>query len=485
MKSLEFTMHDSRFTIQKSRLAIFIVHCALCIVHCSAQDLKYYRYDTDLLTKEFHKGRRQALREKMPENSVAVLFANPERNRSNDDDFQYHQDPNFYYLTGFTEPNSMVFIFKTSQTLNGVAADEFLFVPDRSPSAELWTGRRAGKEGAKELTGIKGVFLATDFDSMEIDFKKFDKVLYSVPKGVAENTFDKDGLYQLIESFKKKASFPPQNGDRKALITALGELREIKSPEEIVLLRKAIDISCQGHIEIMKGLKPGMYEYDAQAIGEYVFKRNGSEYVGYPSICGGAENSCILHYESNRRPLKSGDIQLDDMGAEYHGYTADVTRTIPVNGKFSPEQKAIYELVLKAQEAGFKACQPGNDFSDPLKAVAEVIKKGLVELGIIKNETDYRKYFPHGSSHYLGLDVHDASGRSKFKEGVVLTVEPGIYIPEGSPCDPKWWNIGVRIEDDILITKNGYENLSSSAPRTVEAIEATMKQPSLWVKDKR
>jgi len=464
---------------------VFIIHYSLFIIHSSAQDLKYYRYDTDLLTKEFHKGRREALREKMPENSMAVLFANPERNRSNDDDYQYHQNPNFYYLTGFTEPNSLLLIFKSPQTLNGVTSDEFLFVPDRDPSAESWKGRRAGKEGAKELTGIKGVFLAADFDSINIDFKKFDKVLYSLPKGVEENSFDKDGLYHLIESFKKKSSFPPPNGDRSALYSALAELRQIKSPEEIVLIRKAVEISCQGHIEIMKGLKPGMYEYDAQAIGEYVFKRNGSEYVGYPSICGGGENSCILHYESNRRPLKSGDLQLNDMAAEYHGYSADVTRTIPVGGKFSAEQKTIYEIVLRAQEAAFKECKAGNEFIDPHKAAAEVLFQGLKELGIAKDMNNFKYYFPHGTSHHLGLDVHDAGGRTKLKEGIVLTVEPGIYIPEGSPCDPKWWNIGVRIEDDILITKTGYENLSASAPRTVEAIENTMKQPSLWVKEKR
>src|SRR5260221_10950281 len=173
------------------------------------QDLKYYRYDTDLLSKEFHQGRRQALREKMPDNSVAVLFANPERNRSNDVDFEYHQDPNFCYLTGFTEPNSMLMIFKLPQTLRGVTADEFLFVRDHNPSEELWTGRRAGKEGAKELTGVKGVFLAADFDSINIDFKKFDKILYAVPKGAVEDKFDKSDLYSMIESFKKKTSFPP------------------------------------------------------------------------------------------------------------------------------------------------------------------------------------------------------------------------------------------------------------------------------------
>ncbi len=457
----------------------------LLLIQCAfAQEVKNYRYDTDLLTKEFHKGRREALREKMPDNSAAVVFANPERSYSNDNDYQYHQSPNFYYLTGFIEPNSMLIIFKTAQTLNGISSDEFLFVPDKDPSREVWTGRRAGKEGTKAVTGITGVFLASEFDSLQVDFAKFDKLWYSIPKGAVDDKSATDDLYDLTESFKKKSSYPASNGDLRGLSSAMAELREIKQPEEIVLMKKVVSMSCEGHNEIMRALAPGMHEYDAQAIGEYVFKRNGAEYVGYGSICGGGENSCILHYESNRRPLAAGDIQLNDMGAEYHGYSADVTRTIPVNGKFSPEQKQIYELVYKAQQAGFEVCLPGNDFNSAHKAAVEIIGKGLVDLGIIKEAKDFRKYFIHGTSHGLGLDVHDAGTMGKLRAGVILTVEPGIYIPEGSPCDPKWWNIGVRIEDDILVTEKGYENLSASSPRTVEAIEAMMKDKPLFIKEK-
>lgn len=445
---------------------------------------KYYRYDTDLLGKDFHKGRRDALREKMPPNSAAFIFAAPERLYSNDNDYQYHQDPSFYYLTGFMEPNSMLIIFKSPVGLNGLTADEVLFVPKRNPERESWNGRRAGEEGAGEATGVKRVMLAEDFDSLVLDFSAFDKIWYNLPKGMINNNFETDDLYDLVEIFKKKTGYPPSNGDARALSSALAELREIKQPEEIQLMRKAISISCEGHNEVMRCMAPGMHEYDAQAIGEYVWKRNGAEYVGYPSICGGGENSCILHYESNRKPLASGDIQLNDMGAEYHGYSADVTRTIPVNGKFSPEQKIIYELVLKAQQAGIESCLSGNEFTAPHQSALAIIKKGLIDLGIIRTESDYRNYFFHGTSHYLGLDVHDAGTRGKLKPGVVLTVEPGIYIPEGSPCDPKWWNIGVRIEDDILVTEKGYENLSASSPRSVEAIEAMMREKPMWIKEK-
>jgi Xaa-Pro aminopeptidase len=222
-----------------------------------------------------------------------------------------------------------------------------------------------------------------------------------------------------------------------------------------------------------------MTEYQAQAIGEYVFKKNGSEYVGYPSICGGGENSCILHYESNRKKLDVNDLLLLDMGAEYHGYSADVTRTLPVSGKFSEEQKKIYQIVLDAQEAGFKQCTPGNEFKSPNRAALEIIKQGLLALEIIKDKNDYMKYFMHGTSHYLGLDVHDAGTHGELKAGNIITVEPGIYIPEGSPCDPKWWNIGIRIEDDVLITETGFENLSARVPRTIEKVEEMMKEKSV------
>ncbi len=448
-------------------------------------DLKYLRYDTDLLSKDFHKGRREEVRRQMPDKSVAVFFAAPERNRSNDDNFQYHQDPNFYYLTGFTESNAMLLIFKEKQNLAGIQSYEYLFVQSKDPNKEMWTGRRMGINGAKQLLGIDAVLLNRDFNGLEIPFQKFDKVLtLPFPKGIVDDKKDNIDLYDLVEQFKTKSGYPSDNNDNVKLSKIMSALREIKQPEEIALMRKAITMSCDGHIEVMKALKPGMHEYDAQAIAEYIFKKNGSEYVGYPSICGGGENACILHYGSNRRPLSSGDLQLNDMGAEYHGYSADVTRTIPVNGEFSEEQRAIYSIVKEAQDAGFAACKPGNDFQDPGKAATDVIKKGLVRLGITKDENEYRKYFPHGTSHYLGLDVHDAGVPGNLEAGNVITVEPGIYIPEGSPCDKKWWNIGVRIEDDILITDTGYENLSAKAPRSIEEIEALMKEKNMFKQSK-
>ncbi|OON68282.1 aminopeptidase P family protein [Hymenobacter sp. CRA2] len=277
---------------------------------------------------------------------------------------------------------------------------------------------------------------------------------------------------------KVVANKPNSRIDGGTLSDALDQLREVKSPEEIKLLRQAVRISAVGQQEVMKALKPDMGEMEVQGLHEYVYRKYGAEFQGYPSIVGAGANGCILHYETNDKPRVGNDLVLMDCGAEYHGYSADVTRTIPPSGKFSPEQKQIYELVLAAQEAGFQACKPGAEFRAPHNAAEKVIADGLRKLGIVKTDAEVRRYFPHGTSHYLGLDVHDRGSYGPLKAGNVITVEPGIYIPEGSPCDKKWWNIGVRIEDDVLITPTGWDNLSKEAPRTVAEVEAMMARPS-------
>ena len=239
-------------------------------------------------------------------------------------------------------------------------------------------------------------------------------------------------------------------------------------------MRRAISISNEAHNAVIHNARPGWYEYQIQAMAEDIFTKDGSEYVAYPCIVGSGPNSTILHYETNRRQTQAGDFIEMDMGAEYHGYCADVTRSFPISGKFSPEQRAIYSLVFAAQESGIKACVAGAPFRSAHKIAVKTITDGLIKLGIIKDSTDYRRYFMHGTSHYLGLDVHDAGFYGPLKPGNVLTVEPGIYIAEGSPCDPKWWNIGCRIEDDILVTEQGPEILSKNSPRTIEALEKLM-----------
>ena len=508
----------------------------------------------DYLSSEFHKDRREALRKSMTPNSVAVFFANPVRNRANDVDYVYHQDPDFYYLTGYKEPHAVLLIFSEEQTnAEGLSYDEVIYVQEKNPQAEQWTGFRLGKEGTKEKLGFKVAYNGSAFKDSNFDFAKFDKVMFNNFKNdYRDSKRNQADLYSLIDSFKDQANYdestipnpikkriyelikttdiensanvaqtigramnyypelkddkvisdyvnatdsnlrlelkqevikieqeaPKSNIDTESLSTIMAGLRQIKLPEEMVLLRKAIRISAQGQREIMKAMHPGMSETEVQGVHEFVYKKYGSEYEGYPSIVGAGNNGCVLHYIENNKMKIENDLVLMDLGAEYHGYTADVTRTIPANGKFSKEQKLIYDLVYEAQEAGIAASKVGNTFNAPDAACREIINKGLVELGIVKSESEARQYFPHGTSHYLGLDVHDPGLYGTFEANMVITVEPGIYIPKGSDCDPKWYGIAVRIEDDILITDDGPVNLSEEAPRTSDAIEALMKQKS-------
>ncbi|HEX5171366.1 MAG TPA: aminopeptidase P family protein [Cyclobacteriaceae bacterium] len=449
---------------------------------------------SDFLSKDFHKERREKLREKLPPKSVAVFFANAERNRSNDVDYVYHQDPDFYYLTGYKEPNAVLLVFKDQQTAsNKTKYDEIIFVQPRDPFREMWEGRRLGDAKVKAQLGLEQAFNNSEFKKFNVDFSKFDQVLFfDFYNDVRDNPNDSSDLYDLIEQFKVKVNYPRKdnlsirtleaknvNLNTKDLEEIMSALRGIKTKEEIELIRKAVAISCVGQVEVMKAIKPGMSEREVQGIHEYVFKKYQAEDLGYPSIVGGGHNGCILHYIDNYKPnLDFKDLILMDLGAEYHGYTADITRTIPVNGKFSAEQKQIYEIVLNAQEAAMKICKEGATFDQLKEVTQQVVNKGLKDLGIIANVNEKNLYYPHGCCHHIGLDVHDRGSRDLLKENMLITIEPGIYINDDSKCDPKWWGIGVRIEDDYLIKRDGCEHLSSSAPRSVADIEAMMSQPS-------
>ena len=277
----------------------------------------------------------------------------------------------------------------------------------------------------------------------------------------------------------KQEKLDGRYADGQTLRERLNALRMVKTQEELELLRRAIDITVEAHREAMKSLEPGMHEYEVEALVQYVFRRNGAEHPGFPSIIGSGENSVILHYETNRRRMEDGDVVVIDIGAEYHGYTADVTRTVPVNGRFSPEQRAIYEIVLRAQEAGIEEARAGRPFSAPHQAAQTVVAEGLVELGLIEHPRQMRRFFMHGTSHYLGLYVHDVGTGAPLVPGAVITVEPGIYISPEPDIDPKWWNISVRIEDDVLITDGEPVVLSAGAPKDPEEIEALMAEAGL------
>lgn len=435
----------------------------------------------DYLSKEFHKGRREGFRGLMPANSVAVIFSYPERVFSKDVNYNYHQNPDMYYLTGYKEPDCVLLIFKENQG-SGEKYNEVLFVREKNANREMWTGRRLGIDGAKSKLGFSKVYNGKEFKDFDIDFKKFDKIVYDkIPTDIGR---DKSGfdLAGLLVSFKTKAGITTENEVSLELFrTITNSLREIKTPEEMVLMRKTVKLSCIAHNEVMKAIGPDMSENEADGIHAYIHKHYGAEGEGYPPIIGAGANGCILHYGENNATKIDNQLLLMDVGSEYHGYSADVTRTIPANGKFTEEQKAIYQLVYDAQEEVFKICKEGTPIQDLNKKSKEVIAAGLIKLGIITDPADVKIYYPHGCSHFLGLDVHDKGNyMGSLKENMILTVEPGIYIPANSKCDKKWWNIGVRIEDDILIKKNSYENLSAESPRKWQDIEALAKQKSTF-----
>ncbi|KIQ18848.1 peptidase M24 [Flavobacterium sp. MEB061] len=436
---------------------------------------------TDYLSKEFHKGRREAFRALMPANSVAVIFSYPERVFSKDVNYNYHQNPDLFYLTAYKEPDGVLLLFKENQG-SGEKYNEVLFVREKNANREMWTGRRLGTDGAKSKLGFLTVYNGKDFKDFAIDFKKFDKIIYDkIPTDIGR---DKSGfdLAGLLDTFKTKAGITSENEVSLELFrTITNSLREIKTPEEMVLMRKTVKLSCVAHNEVMKAVGPDMSENEADGIHAYIHKHYGAEGEGYPPIIGAGANGCILHYGENNATKIDNQLLLMDVGSEYHGYSADVTRTIPANGKFTEEQKAIYQLVYDAQEEVFKICKEGTPIQDLNKKSKEVIAAGLIKLGIITDPADVKIYYPHGCSHFLGLDVHDKGNyMGSLKENMILTVEPGIYIPANSKCDKKWWNIGVRIEDDILIKKDSYENLSAESPRKWDEIEKLAAQKSTF-----
>ncbi len=523
----------------KSFLVAALVCCASMQVF-SQEDNSAKNLPTDYLTPAFHAGRRQALRDMMPANSVTVIFAYPERVFSKDVNYVYHPNPDMYYFSGYKEPDAVLLIFKDMQADGDSSYNELFFVRHRDPQREQWTGRRLGVTGVKKQLGFKRVYNSEEFSKFPIDFKKFKTIIYDdLPDDASGD------LKDLVSTFKTKAEIQnvdkgllsdlsvisryatPKNIDRiityikprldgeaykkseliqelvnkpdsatlmdvKAKINAnpsglslfekfTVELRGVKTPEELVLLKKSVEISSIAHAEAMRAVTPKMSERELEGIMRYVHNKYGAEDEGYPPIVGAGGNGCILHYEENTATKVENQLVLMDVGAEYHGYSADVTRTFPANGKFTDEQKAIYQIIYDAQEEVFKLCKDGVKYGDLETKTREVLSSRLIQLGIIKDAKEVGTYYPHGVSHHLGLDVHDKGEYGgNLKAGMVITVEPGIYIPAGSPCDKKWWNIGVRIEDDVLIGQTEGTLLSKDAPRKWQDVEKTVADKSIF-----
>jgi Xaa-Pro aminopeptidase len=389
--------------------------------------------------------RRQQCIQAMEPNTAAIIMAAPECLRNGDAHYAYRQKSDFYYLTGFSEPEAILLL------LPGRAEGEtVLFNRERDPAKEVWTGRRVGQAGACENYGVDEAYPISEYQT------KLPELL--------------QGRYEI------------------SLDSSIHEMRLFKSPAEIMTMRKAAEISVQAHLRAMRICQPGMFEYELEAELLHEFYRQGSRAEAYTSIVGSGENSCILHYVDNNSVIKNGDLVLIDAGCEYECYASDITRTFPANGRFNTEQRAIYEIVLQAQLAAIAAVKPGVAWNTFQTTCVRVITSGLLELGLLKGNLEdliaQKAYFPfymHGAGHWLGLDVHDAGNYNiegkprNIEPNMVFTVEPGIYIAPHTPnVDPKWWNIGVRIEDDILVTANSCEVLSGALPKTVSDIEALM-----------
>lgn len=424
--------------------------------------------------------RRQALLAKMAPASAALIFAAPETTRSADSEYPYRQNSDFWYFTGFNEPEAVLVLIKSDDTHN----HSVLFNRVRDKTAEIWFGRRLGQEAAPEK-------LAVD---RALAFDEINEQLYQLLNGL-DVVYHAQGQYAWADNIVFAALEKLRRGSRQNLAAPatltdwrpwVHEMRLFKSPEEIAILRRAGEISALAHTRAMQVCRPGMFEYQLEGEIHHEFNRHGARFPSYNTIVGGGENGCILHYTENESELRDGDLVLIDAGCEYQGYAGDITRTFPVNGKFTPAQRAIYDIVLESLETSLRLFRPGTSIQEVTGEVARIMVSGLVKLDILKGEVDqliadnaHRAFFMHGLSHWLGLDVHDVGhygpDRSRTLEpGMVLTVEPGLYIAPDADVPPEYRGIGIRIEDDILITENGNENLTHSVVKSADDIEALM-----------
>ena len=434
-----------------------------------------------MISKKEYAARRKDLMSMMADNSIAVLAAAPEQVRSKDTLYPYKQSTNFSYLSGFSEPCAVMLLIP-----NREQGECVLFCRDKDPLRETWDGLRLGPVEAKQTLALDDAFPIDDIDDILPGLlENKSHIYYSAGK---DKAFDKQLIQWIDEVTLDKESDAQPCCEQVDLDHLLAELRLIKSAAEIKLMRKAADISAEAHCRAMRFCKPGQYEYQLQAELEHQFMMSGATGPAYTSIVGGGKNACILHYIENQSALKAGDLVLIDAGCEYQNYAADITRTFPVNGKFSAAQAAIYDIVLAAQTAAINCITPGVTYDQANKATIEVITQGLVKLGILTGDVDqliaegaYREFYMHSVSHWLGMDVHDVGDYKinnqwrVYEAGMLLTIEPGIYISaDNQNVDKKWRGIAVRIEDDILVTKAGREVLTDGVPKQRDQIESLM-----------
>lgn len=412
---------------------------------------------------------------------IAVLPTAPHQSRNGDVLFQFRPDSDFYYLTHFPEPEAVMVLAP------GRPEGEYiLFCREKDPLKETWDGRRQGIEGVINNYGVDQAFPIDELESILPSLMENKDKVFTVVGRYPE--FDSDLIHSLTEVRNRQRSGARAPGEIVDLGHLLHEMRLIKRKEEIKVMQQAANITAQAHIRAMQQTAPGRYEYQVQAELECEFKLGGSEWPAYPSIVAGGANACILHYTENNCELRDGDLLLIDAGAEFDCYAADITRTFPVNGRFSGEQRAVYEVVLAAQAAAMEAVAPERPMIDYHDAAVRVLTEGMIELGLIQGELNelietraYNRFYMHRTGHWLGMDVHDV-GDYKVEDqwrllepGMVLTVEPGLYIAAAGDVPERWHDIGIRIEDDVLVTRTGHDNLTRKAPKSIDDIEHLMR----------
>ncbi len=425
--------------------------------------------------------RRKRLMDMMGNESIAIIPTAPVRIRNRDVEYPFRPDSDFYYLTGYSEPEAVAVLVPDRHH-----GEYILFCRENDPVMETWNGQRAGLDGAREIYGADDAFPIEDLDEILPSLlEDRERIFYTMG---SDAKFDERVLKWVNEVRSRIRTGVNAPDEFISLTHILHDMRLYKSRSEIAAMRKAAKITAAAHKRAMRACKPGLMEYQIEAELIYEFTQRGARASAYPSIVGSGANSCILHYTENSSILQDGDLLLIDAGSEYDGYASDITRTFPVNGKYSDAQRDVYEIVLEAQLAAIEQVQPGNHWNDPHQAAVRVITEGLVNLGILKGKArqlikdqEYTKYYMHRTGHWIGMDVHDVGDYKldgdwrMLEPGMVMTIEPGLYFPANSKgLAKKWWNIGIRIEDDVLVTKEGHEVLSKDVPKTVAEIEILM-----------
>lgn len=423
--------------------------------------------------------RRRGVMQLMGE-GVAIIPTAPEASRNGDVLYRFRPDSDFQYLTNFSEPEAVAVL------IPGREQGEFvLFCREKNVEREMWDGRRTGLEGAMEEYGADDAYPIEDIDQILPGLlENRSKIYCFMGRNAKFDTQMMSWFNEVKTKTRSGINAPAEFVDLKYI---LHELRLVKRSEELRVMRRAAKISAVAHTRAMQTCKPGMFEYQIEAELEYEFRKGGSAYCAYPSIVAGGENACILHYTENESELNDGDLLLIDAGCELDCYASDITRTFPVNGKFSPEQRDVYEIVLAAQAAAVAATKAGAQWNDPHEAAVNVLAQGLIDLGVLEGSLDsvvesgsYRQYYMHRTGHWLGMDVHDVGDYKidntwrELEPGMVLTIEPGLYFAPGPDMDPRFSGIGIRIEDDAVVTADGCELTTSDVVKSVEDIEAVM-----------